>query len=139
MASTIKACHTCRYEATEKYIPRETNSCTHSTCYLVRSEVLLPGSLDRMAEASAPIKPLPVEVAARIQSSTAIPSLSSAILGLVANSLDAEACKIDIIVDFGRGMCVVEDDGYGIAPSEFGENGGLGKPYRKLQIILRTR
>lgn len=139
MASTMKARHTCRYKATGKYIPGETNSCTHSTCYLVRSEVLLPGSLDRMAEASAPIKPLPVEVAARIQSSTAIPSLSSAILGLVANSLDAEACKIDIIVDFGRGMCVVEDDGYGIAPSEFGENGGLGKPYRKSQIILRTR
>lgn len=88
-----------------------------------------------MSERSAPIKPLPAEVAAQIKSSTAIPSLCSAILGLVANSLDAGARKVDIIVDFGRGSCVVEDDGYGIAPSEFGENGGLGKPYRKIQSV----
>ena len=85
-----------------------------------------------MPETSAPIRPLPAEVAAQIKSSTAIPSLSSAVLGLVTNSLDAEARKVDIIVDFGRGSCVVEDDGYGIAPSEFGENGGLGKTYRKI-------
>lgn len=84
-----------------------------------------------MPETLVPIKPLPPEVVEQIKSSTAIPSLSSAILGLVANSLDAGARKVDIIVDFGRGSCVVEDDGYGIAPSEFGENGGLGKPYRK--------
>lgn len=88
-----------------------------------------------MPETSAPIKPLPAEVAAQLKSSIAIPSLSSAILGLVANSLDAGARKVDVIVDFARGSCVVEDDGYGIAPSEFGENGGLGKPYRKIQII----
>ncbi|KAI4123373.1 MAG: hypothetical protein LQ347_006182, partial [Umbilicaria vellea] len=87
-----------------------------------------------MPKASAPIKPLPAEVAAQIKSSTAIPSLSSAIRGLVANSLDAGARRIDILVDFGRGSCVVEDDGYGIAPLEFGENGGLGKPYYTSKI-----
>lgn len=85
-----------------------------------------------MPETLVPIKPVPPEVVEQIKSSTAIPSLSTAILGLVANSLDAGARKVDIIVDFGRGSCVVEDDGYGIAPSEFGENGGLGKPYRKM-------
>ncbi|MCJ1301271.1 DNA mismatch repair protein, partial [Hypocenomyce scalaris] len=82
-----------------------------------------------MPENPAQIKPLPAEVAAQIKSSTAIPSLSSVVLGLVANSLDAGARKVDISVDFGRGSCVVEDDANGIPSSEFGENGGLGKPY----------
>ena len=87
-----------------------------------------------MPENPAQIKPLPAEVAAQIKSSTAIPSLSSVVLGLVANSLDAGARKVDISVDFGRGSCVVEDDANGIPSSEFGENGGLGKPYRKIDI-----
>ena len=77
------------------------------------------------------IRPLPETVAAQIKSSITISSLSSVVLGLVENSLDAAATSIDINLDFGRGTCSVEDDGHGIAPMEFEDGGGLGKPYRK--------
>lgn len=74
---------------------------------------------------------LPIDVVAQIKSSATITSLTFAILGLVQNSLDAQATRINIDVDFKRGGCVVEDDGLGILPTEFGENGGLGKLYRR--------
>ena len=77
------------------------------------------------------IQPLPPAVIAQIKSSTTITNLNSVVTGLLKNSLDAGSKKIDINVDYGRGGCVVEDDGLGILPSEFGENGGLGKLYRK--------
>lgn len=81
---------------------------------------------------SAPaIVALPIDVVAQIKSSATITSLTSAILGLVQNSLDAQATKITIDVDFTRGGCVVEDDGLGILPTEFGESGGLGMLYRR--------
>ena len=73
------------------------------------------------------IRPLRADVAAQIQSSTSISSLATAVLGLVENSLDAEAGTIDLSVDFGRGLCTVEDDGCGISAGEFEEAGGLGK------------
>ena len=75
------------------------------------------------------ILPLPPEVAAQIKSSTTITSLSSAVLGLLANSLDADARRVNISVDLRRGSASVEDDGNGIPPKEFGEYGGLGKSY----------
>ena len=78
------------------------------------------------------ILPLAPEVAAQIKSSTNITSLSTVVLGLLANSLDAEARRIDINVDLRRGAASVEDDGNGIPPKEFSEYGGLGKPYREL-------
>jgi DNA mismatch repair protein MLH3 len=78
------------------------------------------------------ILPLPIEVIAQIKSSATITSLTFAILGLVQNSLDAQAAKIDIDVDFRRGGGVVEDDGLGILPTEFDEKGGLGKLYRRI-------
>ena len=77
------------------------------------------------------IRPLPPQVAAQIKSSTTIPSLVSVILGLVANSLDARARKINVTADFGRGAACVEDDGSGIPPKEFGVSGGLGRPHRR--------
>lgn len=77
------------------------------------------------------ILPLPSEVAAQIKSSTTITSLSVVILGLLANSLDADARRVDISVDLRRGAASVEDDGNGIPPTEFGELGGLGKSYRE--------
>ena len=77
------------------------------------------------------IRPLPEEVAAQIKSSITISSLSSVVLGLVENSLDAGANTIEIYLDYGRGTCSVEDDGHGIAPVEFGDGGGLVKPYRE--------
>lgn len=78
----------------------------------------------------AEIRALSPDVASKIKSSIVISSLSVVIVGLLENALDAQAKKIDIDVDFGRGSCAVEDDGYGIAPADFREGGGLGKLYR---------
>jgi len=80
-----------------------------------------------MTAAAARIRPLPADAIAQIKSSTAITSLTGALLGLVSNSLDADARKVDITVDFPRGACTVEDNGLGILPAEFGEDGGLGR------------
>lgn len=77
------------------------------------------------------IRPLPEDVIAQIKSSTAITSLNVVVVELMKNSLDAGATNVDISVDYSRGGCVVEDDGLGILPSEFGETGGLGKLYRE--------
>jgi hypothetical protein len=75
------------------------------------------------------ILPLPEEVVAQIKSSTAIVSLTGGVLELLKNSLDAKATRIEATVDFARGGCTVEDDGLGISPLEFREEGGLGKLY----------
>lgn len=80
---------------------------------------------------------LPPEVATQIRSSTAIPSLSTVVLGLLENALDANASNIQINVDCRRGACTVEDNGDGIKPSEFLEDGGLGKPYCERHQIPR--
>lgn len=76
------------------------------------------------------IQPLPHDVIAQIKSSTTITSLNGVVLELMKNSLDAGSTKIDISLDYSRGGCLVEDDGLGILPSEFCENGGLGRLYR---------
>ncbi|KAF3007888.1 DNA mismatch repair protein [Curvularia kusanoi] len=75
------------------------------------------------------IRPLPDGVAAQIKSSTTIVSLTGVVLELLKNSLDAKASKVTVTVDFARGSCTVEDDGLGIPPNEFSEEGGLGKLY----------
>ena len=80
-----------------------------------------------MTAQTSKILPLPPDVAAQIKSSTTIPSLAHVIVGLVENSLDAGAGKISVQVDFARGSCIIEDDGSGILPEEFEEDGGLGK------------
>ena len=85
-----------------------------------------------MPNATPPILPLPSAVAAQIKSSTTITSLGTVVLGLLANSLDAGSRRVYINVDLRRGAASVEDDGDGIPPKEFGECGGLGKPYPKL-------
>ena len=85
-----------------------------------------------MLRATAPIRPLPPDVAAQIKSSIAITSLSNAVLGLAFNSLDARAKHVEIMVDFRLGTCCVEDDGFGIPTNEFEESGGLGKIHRKI-------
>ncbi|APA12155.1 hypothetical protein sscle_09g069250 [Sclerotinia sclerotiorum 1980 UF-70] len=80
------------------------------------------------------IQPLPLDVVAQIKSSSTITSLNAVIFELVKNCLDASCSKIDIVVDFSRGDCTVEDNGLGILPSEFGENGGLGKIYHSSKL-----
>lgn len=77
------------------------------------------------------IQRLPPDVVAQIKSSTTITSLNGVVSELIQNSLDAESGEIDITVDYVRGGCVVEDDGLGILPSEFGKDGGLGRLYRE--------
>lgn len=74
------------------------------------------------------IKQLPEEVAAQIKSSVTISSLNSVVFGLAKNSLDADASKLNISVDYRRGNCSLEDDGHGIPPSSFQQD-GLGKLY----------
>ena len=81
------------------------------------------------------ILPLPVDVIAQIKSSIAITSLAGAVLDLIKNSLDAKACKVEITVDFPRGSCTVEDDGLGIHPAEFHEEGGLGKLHSESNLV----
>ena len=76
------------------------------------------------------ILPLPEDVIAQITASTAIVSLGGVVVELLSNSLDAKATKVQVTIDFARGGCTVEDDGLGIAPFEFGEDGGLAKLYR---------
>jgi DNA mismatch repair protein MLH3 len=75
------------------------------------------------------ILPLPPDVVAQIKSSTAIVSLTDVALELLKNALDAGATRIEATLDFERGGCSTEDDGWGIAPLDFTEEGGLGKPY----------
>lgn len=77
------------------------------------------------------IQPLSREVIAQIKSSTTVTSLNGVVCELLKNSLDASATKVDITVDYRRGSCAVEDDGIGILPAEFGEDGALGKLYRE--------
>ncbi|KAK8158780.1 hypothetical protein BKA80DRAFT_277901 [Phyllosticta citrichinensis] len=83
------------------------------------------------------IKPLPPDVVAQIKSSTTVTSLTHIVSGLVQNSLDAGATKIEVSVDARRGGCTVQDDGSGIAPAEFALDGSLGKPYCKSRLVFR--
>lgn len=78
---------------------------------------------------SSAILPLPENVVSQIKSSTTIISLNQVVLGLLENSLDAQATKININIDYGRGDCTVEDNGIGILPSEYRATGGLGRLY----------
>lgn len=97
-------------------------------------------SLDGHVERhSAPIRHLPKDVVAQIKSSITITSLADVIFGLLENSLDAQATRVEITVDFRRGGCTVEDNGLGIAPNEFRETGGLGHIYHtSKQTNLRS-
>ncbi|KAM3557092.1 hypothetical protein MY1884_004702 [Beauveria asiatica] len=74
------------------------------------------------------IRPLPKDVIEKITASSSIVSLNGAVCGLVRNSLDAGARKVNIVLDYVRGNCTVEDDGEGISAEEFSVNGGLAKP-----------
>ncbi|PON25139.1 DNA mismatch repair protein MLH3 [Trichoderma gamsii] len=75
------------------------------------------------------IRPLPEDVVGKIRSSSTITSLNGVVCGLLKNSLDAGATKVNVYVEYGRGNCTVEDNGPGIVPGDFAEDGGLGKPY----------
>lgn len=85
------------------------------------------------------IKPLPGDVVAQIKSSVVVTSLNNVICGLIRNSLDAEATKINVTVHYSRGNCSIEDNGNGIPPSEFKEGGGLGRLHRMSALPLPNK
>ncbi|KAK1727742.1 hypothetical protein CaCOL14_001495 [Colletotrichum acutatum] len=84
------------------------------------------------------IKPLPEDVTRRIRSSATVTSLNGVACALVKNSLDAEATRVNVIIDYSRGNCTVEDDGLGILPVEFRENGGLVKQHHTSRLSPET-
>lgn len=73
------------------------------------------------------IRQLPQDVVDKLKSGVVITSLQHVAAGLLKNSLDAGATKVNITVDFTRGNCTIEDNGTGIEPREFEETGGIGK------------
>ena len=83
-----------------------------------------------MVRALAPIVALSEADIASIKSSTSILHLQDVIVGLFSNSLDGNATKIEISIDFLKGNCTIEDNGMGISRDEFRESGGLLKAYR---------
>jgi DNA mismatch repair protein MLH3 len=79
-----------------------------------------------MAKTNSTIKLLPVEAQLQLKSSVALNSLNDAITGLIKNSLDAQAQRIHVEIDYSKGNCCVEDDGVGISGADFEARGGLG-------------
>lgn len=77
------------------------------------------------------IRLLPDDVISQIKSSITITSLNGVVEELLKNSLDAGAAHVGISIDYARANCSVEDDGLGIRPEEFLENGGLCKLHCK--------
>ncbi|KAJ4261654.1 DNA mismatch repair protein [Fusarium torreyae] len=84
------------------------------------------------------IRQLPQDVVDKIKSSVNITSLNGVVCGLVANSLDAGASKINISIDYSRGNCTIEDNGSGIPPEEFKDSGGLGKLHHTSKFPSRS-
>ncbi|KAF9775476.1 hypothetical protein IL306_006420 [Fusarium sp. DS 682] len=84
------------------------------------------------------IRQLPQDVVDKIKSSVNITSLNGVVCGLVTNSLDAGASKINITIDYSRGNCTVEDNGSGIPPEEFKDGGGLGKLHHTSKFPPRS-
>ncbi|UNI24613.1 DNA mismatch repair protein, variant 2 [Purpureocillium takamizusanense] len=80
------------------------------------------------------IRQLPDHVIDKLKSSAAVTSLNGVACGLVTNSLDAGASRINVRLDFARGDCLVDDDGSGIEPREFLEDGGLAKLHHTSKI-----
>ena len=78
------------------------------------------------------IRHLPEDVIDKLKSSVVITSLNGVTCGLLKNSLDAGATKVNVSVDYTRGNCTVEDNGSGIPPDEFKVDGGLGKLHCEL-------
>ncbi|RCI16971.1 hypothetical protein L249_3214, partial [Ophiocordyceps polyrhachis-furcata BCC 54312] len=85
------------------------------------------------------IRRLPDHVIEKLRSSAVITSLNSAVCGLLKNSLDGGASRVLIRLDYARGNCSVEDDGLGIVPGEFREDGGLGKLHHTSKTSPSTR
>ncbi|EXK46654.1 DNA mismatch repair protein MLH3 [Fusarium oxysporum f. sp. lycopersici 4287] len=84
------------------------------------------------------IRQLPQDVVDKIKSSVNITSLNGVVCGLITNSLDAGASKVNVSIDYSRGNCTVEDNGSGIPPEEFKDGGGLGKLHHTSKFPSRS-
>jgi DNA mismatch repair protein MLH3 len=84
------------------------------------------------------IRPLPRDAVDKIKSSSAVTTLNEVVCGLLSNSLDASSSKINVHIDYALGNCTVQDNGRGIEPGEFEQDGGLGKLHRKTPSLLLT-
>lgn len=73
------------------------------------------------------IRLLSHDVIEQINSFVEITDMNVVICELFKNSLDANATRVELSVDYSQRACVVEDNGFGILPSEFSKDGGLGK------------
>lgn len=73
------------------------------------------------------IRLLSEDVRAQIKSSVQVTSIGDVIEELYRNGVDAGASSVNIVVDFAKGFCSVEDDGSGIASREFQEGGHLAQ------------
>jgi DNA mismatch repair protein MLH3 len=91
-----------------------------------------------MVPTACPILPLSVEAQLQLKASVALNSLNDSIIGLVKNSVDAQAQRIHIEFDYSRGNCCVEDDGVGIPAVEFEAGGGLGLMHCERTEGLKT-
>lgn len=65
------------------------------------------------------IRILPVALTAKLRAPQVINTLAQALDELVANSIDANATRIDVEVDVGNLAMRVEDNGHGVAPDSF--------------------
>ncbi|KAI9474639.1 histidine kinase-like ATPase [Coemansia mojavensis] len=72
------------------------------------------------------ITALPPETVRSIRSTFTIPDVSSVVIALLENSIDACATRIQVQVDLAQRFVEVKDDGCGIAGSEFSK---LGKRF----------
>ena len=88
--------------------------------------------MPRSERAPSRILPLDHCASAQVKASSVITNLNDVVEGLLVNSLDAAATRIEISVDYPRLQVTVEDNGNGIPAAEFGKNGGLGRMHRRI-------
>ena len=83
------------------------------------------------------IQPLAADVRAQIKSAVSITTLNEVVLGLIKNSLDAQADRLEVALDYKRGYCKVADNGEGIDERNFTEHGGLGKMFNSSRTLSK--
>ena len=72
-----------------------------------------------MGKLAQQIKQLPVSLAAKLRAPLVINSLAQAVEELAANSVDAQATVVDILVDLSSLSLTVKDDGHGVDQASF--------------------
>ena len=83
-----------------------------------------------------PISPIPEDIAAKIKSTVAINSLSDVAIGLLRNSLNANATNVNLRLTLSTGSCCCEDNGVGISKEQFAHNGVFGAASRTSRFTV---